>query len=56
MDSIIITRLLIALVLGLIIGLERGWTSRESPEELGGDGLRNFGLVGLFGGIAALLA
>lgn len=56
MDSIIIIRLSIALVLGLIIGLERGWTNRESPEELGSDGLRNFGLVGLFGGIAALLA
>jgi uncharacterized membrane protein (DUF4010 family) len=56
MDSIIITRLALALVLGLIIGLERGWTSREGPEELGSDGLRNFGLVGLFGGIAALLA
>lgn len=56
MDLIIITRLAIALALGLIIGVERGWTSRESPEELGSDGLRNFALVGLFGGIAALLA
>jgi uncharacterized membrane protein (DUF4010 family) len=56
MDLIIITRLAIALALGLIIGVERGWSNRESPEELGSDGLRNFGLVGLLGGLAALLA
>lgn len=56
MDLIIITRLFIALVLGLIIGLERGWTSRKTPPESGSGGLRNFGLVGLFGGVAALLA
>lgn len=55
MDLIIISRLTIALTLGLIIGIERGWSSRESPEELGSDGLRNFGLVGLLGGITALL-
>jgi len=55
MDLIIISRLAIALTLGLIIGIERGWSSRESPEELGSDGIRNFGLVGLLGGISALL-
>ncbi len=56
MDLIIITRLTVALALGVIIGVERGWSSRDSPEELGSDGLRNFALVGLLGGIAALLA
>ncbi|AFZ53585.1 MgtC/SapB family protein [Cyanobacterium aponinum] len=56
MDLVIISRLTIALTLGLIIGIERGWSNRESPEELGSDGLRNFGLVGLLGGITALLA
>jgi uncharacterized membrane protein (DUF4010 family) len=56
MDLIIISRLAIALALGLIIGIERGWSSRDSPEELGSDGLRNFGLIGLFGGVSALLA
>lgn len=56
MDLIIITRLIIALILGLIIGMERGWSKRKYPEESGSDGLRNFGLIGLLGGIAALLA
>lgn len=56
MKLIIITRLMIALGLGLIIGLERGWSSREEAEGSGSDGLRNFGLVGLLGGVAALLA
>lgn len=55
MNLTIITRLGIALVLGLIIGIERGWSSREKPEESGSGGLRNFGLVGLLGGVAALL-
>lgn len=55
MNLIIITRLMIALILGLIIGIERGWSTRKHPEESGSDGLRNFGLIGLLGGIAALL-
>ena len=55
MDLGIITRLGIALVLGLIIGLERGWSSRDRPEQSGSGGLRNFALMGLLGGVAGLL-
>ncbi len=56
MDLTVITQLAIALILGMIIGLERGWSTRTGPEQQGGGGVRNFGLVGLLGAIAALLA
>lgn len=72
MNWTVITRLAIALALGLIIGTERGWQSqhdselnresaRESdlePEEVSdaAAGFRSFGLVGLLGGLAMLLA
>ncbi|EAZ94173.1 MgtC/SapB family protein [Crocosphaera chwakensis] len=56
MDLTVATQLAIALILGLIIGIERGWKTREDPDGLGDGGIRNFGLSGLFGGIAAVLA
>ncbi len=56
MDLTIITRLGVSLALGVIIGLERGWTARQTPVGSGSDGVRNFALVGLLGGISALLA
>lgn len=45
-----------ALAIGLLIGLERGWSQRETPEGRRIAGVRTFGLVGLTGGAAALLA
>ncbi|NKB17180.1 MAG: MgtC/SapB family protein [Pseudanabaena sp. CRU_2_10] len=56
MDLSVIFRLAIALALGLIIGMERGWQSRDSPEGLRSAGFRSFGFVGLFGGASVLLA
>jgi uncharacterized membrane protein (DUF4010 family) len=56
MDLAIAFRLAIALALGLIVGMERGWESRESPTGLRMAGVRSFGFVGLFGGVSALLA
>ncbi len=56
MDLTIFTKLLISLALGLIIGMERGWQSRRTPTGLRSAGVRSFGLVGLFGGVSALLA
>lgn len=49
-------RLLVALAIGLLIGLERGWKGREAEEGEREIGLRTLGLVGLVGGISGLLA
>jgi uncharacterized membrane protein (DUF4010 family) len=49
-------RLLVALGVGLLIGMEREWRRRqddETPAEHAG--LRTFGLIGLAGGLAGLL-
>jgi uncharacterized membrane protein (DUF4010 family) len=46
----------IALVLGLLIGLERGWRERELSEGMRIAGLRTYGLISLLGGLSALLA
>ena len=56
MDLAVATQLAIALILGLIIGIERGWKTRDDPHGQGDGGIRNFGLSGLFGGITAVLA
>jgi hypothetical protein len=53
-DISVIFRLAIALALGLIIGMERGWQSRDSPESLRSAGFRSFGFVRLFGGVSVL--
>ena len=46
----------IALAIGLLVGVERGWTQRGSAEGTRVAGLRTFGLIGLLGGIIALLS
>lgn len=56
MDLTIVSRLAIALAVGLIIGMERGWESRDSVEGQRIAGIRSFGFVGLFGGLSAVLA
>ncbi len=43
--------LVAALAVGLVIGLERGWHSRELPEGGRVAGLRTFALTGLLGGV-----
>src|SRR5690606_941900 len=45
-----------ALAAGLLIGTERGWSARDLDERQVPAGIRTFGLVGLLGGVAALLA
>ena len=49
-------RLALALAVGLIVGLERGWHHRERPEGGRVAGLRTFGLIGFAGGLFAHLA
>lgn len=45
-----------ALLIGLLIGLERGWNSRGRLPGHRVAGIRTFGLTGLLGGVAGLLA
>ncbi|MCB1706318.1 MAG: MgtC/SapB family protein [Halioglobus sp.] len=47
--------LAVALLLGAIIGLERGWDSRERKAGERIAGIRTFALVGLLGGISVVL-
>ena len=50
------TRLGLALALGFVIGLERGWKEREEGEGHRTAGLRTFSLIGLLGGIFGMLS
>ena len=43
-----------ALVVGLLIGSERGWSGREASEGSRVAGLRTFGVIGLLGGVSAI--
>lgn len=45
-----------SLAVGLLIGTERGWSARETDDPHLVAGIRTFGLTGLLGGIAALIA
>ena len=47
----IFQRLGLALAIGLLIGLERGWQERDQGEGTRAAGIRTFALVGLLGGI-----
>ncbi len=49
-------RLAVALAIGLLIGLERGWQTRGETDRTRVAGLRTFALTGLLGGISALTA
>ncbi|CAE6893178.1 hypothetical protein ACOMICROBIO_FLGHMIGD_00988 [Vibrio sp. B1FLJ16] len=51
-----IWNLLIALLLGAIIGIQRGWVKRNSVEGSRVAGIRTYSLVGLLGGLVAILA
>ena len=46
----------VSLAVGLIIGAERGWEERHAGEGERVAGVRTHGLVGLLGGVSALLA
>ena len=51
-----LSRLAAALAIGLMVGMERGWQSREGVGDSQAAGLRTFGLSGLMGGICGLLS
>lgn len=57
MDQIdLLQRLAVALAIGLMIGIERGWAMREEAEGERTAGLRTLALSGLLGGAAGVLA
>jgi hypothetical protein len=49
-------RLGLSLAIGLLVGVERHWREREAQPGSRTAGLRTFGLTGLLGGIAGLMA
>ena len=51
----LLTRLGLALAIGLLIGVERGWRERELAEGERAAGLRTFALIGLLGGVSGAL-
>jgi uncharacterized membrane protein (DUF4010 family) len=52
----LIVRLGLALAIGFIVGLERGWREREMPAGSRTAGIRTYALVGLLGGIVAAIS
>jgi len=52
----LLSRLAVALGIGLLIGLERGWKTREAAAGTRAAGIRTFALIGLLGGILAAIA
>ncbi|MCA1794764.1 MAG: MgtC/SapB family protein [Desulfotignum sp.] len=49
-------KLFTALAIGLLIGIERGWSDREESEGDRIAGIRTFSLIGLLGGVSALIS
>ncbi len=52
--ALIYQRLALALGVGLIVGLERGWHERDTESGSNAAGVRTFALMGLLGGLAGL--
>ncbi|MBY7874977.1 MgtC/SapB family protein [Vibrio fluvialis] len=52
----VVWNLLVALLLGSIVGTQRGWVARNNVEGSRVAGIRTFSLVGLYGGLSAILA
>ncbi|MGM0540620.1 MAG: MgtC/SapB family protein, partial [Thermodesulfobacteriota bacterium] len=53
---VVALELLAALAIGLLIGIERGWSGRQEDEGQRVAGIRTFSLIGLLGGVVALLS
>ncbi len=51
----LLQRLAMALGIGFLVGVERGWRHREAPEGARAAGLRTHAVAGLFGGVAGAL-
>ena len=55
LDSLVV-RLALALLIGLLVGLERGWRERDAPAGSRTAGIRTYGLCGLLGGVLAAVS
>lgn len=49
-------RLGVALAIGFLVGVERGWRTRHAEDERRVAGVRTYSLIGLLGGVASVLA
>jgi uncharacterized membrane protein (DUF4010 family) len=56
MEMDLVRHLAVALALGLVVGVERGWQSRGGTPGSRSLGMRTFGLAGLLGGVVGSLA
>lgn len=56
MDSEALSRLTVALAIGLLVGLERGWQTRDAEDSRRAAGFRTFALSGLLGGVTGLVS
>ena len=56
MEENLILRLGLSLVIGLVVGLERGWRERDAPAGSRTAGIRTYGLCGLLGGVIAAVS
>jgi uncharacterized membrane protein (DUF4010 family) len=56
MDGEALSRLTVALAIGLLVGLERGWQTRDAEDNRRAAGFRTFALSGLLGGVTGLVA
>jgi len=54
--ELLILKLGLALAIGLLVGLERGWREREEPAGSRTAGIRTYGISGFLGGVFAALA
>jgi len=51
----LLERLTLALAIGLLVGVERGWQERDAKDGARAAGTRTYALIGLLGGLAAAL-